>query len=160
MTPRRKRRLALAAVLVIGAAVATSLMLAAFRQNLVYFYTPTAVAKGKAPLGHEFRIGGLVAKGSVQRSNNSMDVRFRVTDTSHGVRVTYSGVLPDLFREGQGIVVDGRLNQQGVFVADRVLAKHDSKYMPPEAAEALKEAKASSGAGKKTTSYQAEAGKP
>jgi len=159
MTPRRKRRLALVAVLVLAAAVATSLMLAAFRQNLVYFYTPTAIAKGDAPIGHKFRIGGLVANGSVEHEPDSMDVRFRVTDTANGVPVVYSGVLPDLFREGQGIVVDGRLNSSGVFVADRVLAKHDENYMPPEAAEALKEAGASRSDGARM-SYKAAEAKP
>ncbi|MDX1610600.1 MAG: cytochrome c maturation protein CcmE [Halofilum sp. (in: g-proteobacteria)] len=140
MTPRRRRRLAFVGLLVVGVGVAAALLLTAFRENLVYFYTPTDVAEGKAPLDRKFRVGGLVADDSVQRADASLRVRFVVTDTAANVPVVYSGVLPDLFREGQGIVADGRLNGDGEFVAERVLAKHDENYMPPEAAEALQRA--------------------
>ncbi len=137
MTPRRKRRLAFAGVLMLGAGVATALVLNAFSENLVYFYSPSEVAQGEAPPERKFRIGGLVADGSVDQSSESLEVRFAVTDNAEVVPVVYEGVLPDLFREGQGIVADGRLNGDGTFVAERVLAKHDENYMPPEAAEAL-----------------------
>jgi len=140
MTPRRRKRLALAGVLLAGAAGATALLLSAFSENLVYFYTPTEVAQGKAPSDRKFRIGGLVADGSVARAEDSLTVHFVVTDRAQDVEVAYDGVLPDLFREGQGIVADGHLNTDGEFVADTVLAKHDENYMPPEAAEALKKA--------------------
>ena len=132
-------------MLVIGVGVAAALLLTAFRENLVYFYTPTDVANGEAPLDRKFRVGGLVADGSVQRADASLRVRFVVTDTAASVPVVYSGVLPDLFREGQGIVADGHLNGEGEFVAETVLAKHDENYMPPEAAEALKRAGAPHG---------------
>ncbi len=137
MTPRRKRRLAFAGVLVLGVGGATALVLNAFSENLVYFYSPSEVAGGEAPAARKFRIGGLVADDSVDQASDSLQVRFAVTDNTHAVPVVYKGVLPDLFREGQGIVADGRLNGDGTFVADRVLAKHDENYMPPEAAEAL-----------------------
>ncbi len=137
MTPRRKRRLAFAGVLLLGAAGATTLVLNAFSENLVYFYTPSEVSQGEAPDARKFRIGGLVADDSVDQAQESLQVRFEVTDNAHAVPVVYEGVLPDLFREGQGIVADGQLNGNGTFVAERVLAKHDENYMPPEAAEAL-----------------------
>ncbi|MEX0607614.1 MAG: cytochrome c maturation protein CcmE [Halofilum sp. (in: g-proteobacteria)] len=137
MTPRRKRRLAFAGVLVLGVAGATALVLNAFSENLVYFYSPSEVAQGEAPQARKFRIGGLVADGSVDQASESLEVRFTVTDNAEVVPVVYEGVLPDLFREGQGIVADGQLNGDGTFVAERVLAKHDEEYMPPEAAEAL-----------------------
>lgn len=145
MTPRRRRRLALVGVLVAGVSGAAVLLLTAFRENLVYFHTPTEIVNGDAPLDRRFRVGGLVADGSVQRADESLRVRFVVTDTAASVPVVYEGVLPDLFREGQGIVADGRLNGNGEFVADRVLAKHDENYMPPEAAEALERAGAPHG---------------
>jgi len=146
MTPRRRRRLALVCLLVAGLGAAGALLVTAFRENLVYFYTPTEVSNGEAPLARKFRVGGLVADGSVQRADESLRVRFVITDTAASVPVVYSGVLPDLFREGQGIVADGRLNDNGEFVAEQVLAKHDENYMPPEAAEALERAgKASDG---------------
>jgi cytochrome c-type biogenesis protein CcmE len=140
MTPRRRKRLALAGVLLAGASIATALLLTAFSENLVYFYTPTEVSQGEAPEDRRFRVGGLVADGSVERADESLKVRFVVTDRAQDVPVVYDGVLPDLFREGQGIVADGQLNERGIFVADTVLAKHDENYMPPEAAEALERA--------------------
>lgn len=140
MTPRRRKRLALVGLLVAGVGGSVALALAAFSENLVYFYTPTEVARGEAPQARTFRIGGLVEDGSVKRGEDSLRVRFAVTDRAETVPVVYEGVLPDLFREGQGIVADGQLGDGGVFRAERVLAKHDENYMPPEAAEALERA--------------------
>ena len=140
MTPRRKKRLGLAGLLLLGVAGAAALLLSAFSENLVYFYTPTEIARGEAPAARTFRVGGLVKEGSVERADDSLRVRFVITDTSADVPIRYEGVLPDLFREGQGIVADGRLGEAGLFIAERVLAKHDENYMPPEAAEALKRA--------------------
>jgi cytochrome c-type biogenesis protein CcmE len=136
VTPRRKRLLTVAGV-VLGVAAATALALKAFDNNLLYFYDPSQVASGQAPTGKVFRVGGMVTKGSVQRAPGSPEVRFVLTDFEHDVTVSYTGVLPDLFREGQGVVALGRLHE-GVFVADEVLAKHDEKYMPPEVGKSLK----------------------
>ena len=127
-------------VIVTGVAVATTLGLRAFQHNLLYYFTPSQVAAGDAHPGQRFRMGGLVALGSVQRMPGSMTVRFILTDMQHSVPVVYTGILPDLFREGQGIVVHGRLGKSGLFTADQVLAKHDSKYMPPEVAAAIQKA--------------------
>jgi cytochrome c-type biogenesis protein CcmE len=140
MTPKRKRRLALIAVLIVGAGSATALALYAFQQNLLYFYSPSQVSAGEAPPDRMFRIGGLVVDGSVERAADGMTVRFELTDNAQAVPVVYTGLLPDLFREGQGIVAHGRLNGDGVFRAEEVLAKHDENYMPPEVAASLKEA--------------------
>ena len=137
MTPRRRRMLAGVALIVLGAGAATALALKAFQENLLYFYSPTQVAGGEAPVNRPFRIGGLVQEGSVQRDPQSLAVRFVLTDTLHTVEVAYAGVLPDLFREGQGIVANGRLLPDGRFEASQVLAKHDENYMPPEVADAL-----------------------
>ena len=137
MTPRRKR-LAIAAGVLLALAAATALVLNAFRSNLVFFFTPTQVAAGEAPQQRPFRLGGLVRAGSVQREG--VQIRFVVTDTQREVPVTYNGLLPDHFKEGKGVVAQGTLGPDGVFVAREVLAKHDENYMPPEAAEALKRA--------------------
>ncbi|RMD70436.1 MAG: cytochrome c maturation protein CcmE [Gammaproteobacteria bacterium] len=137
MTPARKKRLWMVALILIGVGSAAALALNAFRENLLFFYSPTQVAQGEAPLGRMVRIGGLVKAGSVQREG--MTVRFVVTDNAHEIPVVYTGILPDLFREGQGIIAHGRL-ENGVFMATEVLAKHDENYMPPEVAEALKTA--------------------
>ncbi|QSA96066.1 cytochrome c maturation protein CcmE [Methylococcus sp. EFPC2] len=136
MTPRR-RRMVLVGLMVAGVAVAAFLGLTAFQKNLLYFYTPSQVAAGDAPSGYSFRVGGLVVQGSVKRGSG-VDVEFSVTDGAASVPVVYSGILPDLFREGQGIISIGQMNAQGVFVATEVLAKHDENYMPPEVGEALK----------------------
>ena len=136
MTPRRKRLLAVLAILG-GVGLATAVAIKAFDNNLSYFYDPSQVAAGQAPTGKQFRVGGMVTKGSVKRAPGSPEVRFVLTDFAHDVTVSYTGVLPDLFREGQGVVALGRL-QGGVFVADEVLAKHDEKYMPPEVGKSLK----------------------
>jgi len=140
MTPRRKKRLTLVGLVLLGVAGAAALFLTAFKENLVYFYSPTEVANGKAPVDRTFRIGGLVKEGSVERDQETLEARFVVTDTAHNVPIVYEGVLPDLFREGQGIVANGKLTEKGTFEAAEVLAKHDENYMPPEAAEALEKA--------------------
>ncbi len=137
MTPRRKR-LAIVGAVLLALAAATALVLNAFRSNLVFFFTPTQVAAGEAPQARPFRLGGLVREGSVKREG--VQIRFVVTDTRREVPVVYSGLLPDLFKEGKGVVAQGALGPDGVFVAREVLAKHDENYMPPEAAEALKRA--------------------
>ena len=137
MTPRRKR-IWLVSFILIGAASATALALNAFRENLLYFYSPSQIAAGEAPQDYKFRVGGLVVDGSVQRETDSLAVQFSLTDNAHVVPVVYTGILPDLFREGQGIVAMGKLGPDGMFVADEVLAKHDEEYMPPEVAESLK----------------------
>lgn len=139
---RRQRRMVMVLVLVGGVGLAVGLGLEAFRNNLLYFISPSQVVAGKAPVGRTFRLGGLVKKGSVHRKKGSLKVRFVLTDFAHKVTVVYDGVLPDLFREGQGIVASGRLNSHGVFVASEVLAKHDSTYMPPNVAAALKKGRA------------------
>jgi cytochrome c-type biogenesis protein CcmE len=134
MTPRR-RRLALVAGIAGAVGVAAALVLHAFNSNLVFFYSPSQIAANEAPAGRTFRLGGLVETGSVQRDGTR--VRFVVTDTRRAVPVRYEGILPDLFKEGKGVVAQGRLVQGGVFVAREVLARHDENYMPPEAGAAL-----------------------
>lgn len=140
MNPRRRKVLFTIIFIVIGAGAATALMLKAFQENLLYFYSPTQVQNGEAPAKRSFRIGGLVVDQSVERNPETLVVTFVLTDTLNEVTVTYEGILPDLFREGQGIVANGQLNQAGVFEATQVLAKHDENYMPPEVASALTEA--------------------
>lgn len=139
MTPTRKKRLIVAVLIVAGVSVAAFLGLRAFRGNVLYYFTPSQIAAGHAPLDQRFRVGGLVVKGSVERQPGSMTVHFKLTDLHDMVPVSYTGILPDLFREGQGIVAHGRLKADGTFVADEVLAKHDEKYMPPEVAAELKQ---------------------
>ena len=137
MTPRQKRMTLVASILV-GVSLAAWLGMQAFRGNVMFFFDPSQIAAGEAPAGERFRLGGMVEKGSVERTTGTLDIRFLVTDFKHTVRVKYSGILPDLFREGQGVVAHGRL-QDGTFVADEILAKHDEKYMPPEVARSLKD---------------------
>jgi cytochrome c-type biogenesis protein CcmE len=137
VTPRQ-RRTALVALIVCGVGLAGALALRAFRENVMFYFDPTKVAAGQVKTGQRFRLGGMVVKGSVQRQAGTLNVRFVVTDFAHSVPVTYSNVLPDLFKEGAGVVALGRINSSGVFVADEVLAKHDEKYMPPEVARSLK----------------------
>ena len=139
MKPRTKR-IALVIGGVAALAVATGLILSAFQQNLVFFFTPSQVAAKEAPQGKTFRIGGMVEKGSVKRGEDGLTVKFLVTDTAKSIPVVYRGALPDLFREGKGVVAQGRVGPDGVFAASEVLAKHDENYMPPEAAEAVKKA--------------------
>jgi len=139
LKPRTRRALWIVGGLA-ALGVAATLVLNAFRSNLVFFFTPSQVASHEAPEGRAFRIGGLVEAGSVVHERDALTVRFRVTDTAKTIPVVYSGILPDLFREGKGVVAEGRLGPDGVFHASQVLAKHDENYMPPEAAEALAKA--------------------
>ena len=136
MTKRQQRMVAVA-VLVLGVGAAAALGVTAFRQNMMYFQTPSDLAAGKAPAGAKLRLGGLVEKGSVTRGDG-LTVKFRMADCTQAVDVRFDGILPDLFREGQGIVATGRLAPDGAFVAEEVLAKHDENYMPPDLAESLK----------------------
>lgn len=139
MKPRHKRlTLIVAGLVLLGGAVA--LILSAFQENLVFFHTPTEVVEGKAPVGRSFRIGGLVEGGSIQRAADGITVNFVVTDTAKSIPVSYKGPLPDLFKEGKGAVVQGKLGSDGLFVASEVLAKHDENYMPPEAQHAVDQA--------------------
>ena len=139
MKPRHKRiALIVAGLAILG--IAVTLVLSAFRSNLVFFFTPTQVVEHEAPQGRNFRIGGLVEKGSVKRQPDGVTVRFVVTDTAKSVPVTFKGILPDLFKEGKGVVAQGKLGTDGVFAASEVLAKHDENYMPPEAADAVERA--------------------
>ena len=139
MKPRTRRALWIAGGLA-GLGIATALVLNAFQSNLVFFFTPTQVASNEAPKDRSFRVGGLVEAGSVAREKDGLTVKFRVTDTARTIPVVYTGILPDLFREGKGVVAQGRLGPDGTFRASEVLAKHDENYMPPEAADALKKA--------------------
>ncbi|HLY53065.1 MAG TPA: cytochrome c maturation protein CcmE [Steroidobacteraceae bacterium] len=146
MTPRR-RRMALVIGIVAGVSIAGALALSAFRKNVAFFFDPSEVVEGKVPPGEEFRLGGMVTAGSLQRVPGSLEVHFRVTDFSHEVPVTYDHVLPDLFREGAGVVAHGHMSADGTFIADEVLAKHDEKYMPPAVARSLKRHRGESRAG-------------
>ena len=139
MRPRHKRIAIIAAGLGV-LALASALVLNAFRSNLVFFFSPSQVMANEAPRGKAFRIGGLVESGSVKRADDGLTVRFKVTDTAHTVVVVYTGILPDLFKEGKGVVAQGRLGADGVFAATEVLAKHDENYMPPDAAHAIEQA--------------------
>ncbi len=139
---KRSRRKVLILAVVFGVAMAAVLGLTAFEENLLYFYSPTQVKAGEAPQTHSFRVGGLVVDGSVKRAPDSLMVQFDVTDNVESMTIEYTGILPDLFREGQGIVAMGSFGAGGNFVADEVLAKHDENYMPPEVADALKAAEA------------------
>lgn len=137
MNPVRKKRLFIVLAILAGVGIAVALALSALQQNINLFYTPSQIAAGEAPEGTRIRAGGLVEEGSVKRTNDSLSVAFRVTDGAQAITITYQGILPDLFREGQGIVALGRVNADGVLVADEVLAKHDENYMPPEVTQAL-----------------------
>ena len=139
MTSRRKR-IFIVSFILIGISIAATLILTAFKENLMYFYSPTEIANGEAPKVRAFRIGGLVLTDSVKRSPNNLKVNFVLTDTVNEIKVIYDGILPDLFREGQGIVANGKMKSDNIFVADQVLAKHDENYMPPEVAKALEDA--------------------
>ncbi|WP_306573450.1 cytochrome c maturation protein CcmE [Parasutterella excrementihominis] len=139
MNSTQKKRLGLIAGGLIICGAAAALVFNAFEENLVFFFSPSQVAAHEAPEGRAFRIGGFVQEGSVQRQKDGVTVRFEVTDTAHTVPVTYKGSLPDLFKEGKGVVAQGKL-QNGVFVADQVLSKHDENYMPPEAEKAVQDA--------------------
>ncbi|RCV90268.1 cytochrome c maturation protein CcmE [Billgrantia montanilacus] len=140
MTPKRKQKLYVILGLVALAAIAVGLTLYALRANINLFFSPIEIAAGDAPYERQIRAGGMVKEGSVSRNPDSLDVEFTVTDYVEDLRVSYSGILPDLFREGQGVVVVGQLKQDGMFRADQVLARHDENYMPPEVADALEAA--------------------
>ena len=140
MKPRHKR-FALILVALAALSAATSLVLNAFQSNLVFFLSPSEVLANKAPLDKSFRIGGMVEQGSLKRSMDGLTVEFLVTDTVKTVPVRYTGILPDLFKEGKGVVAQGKLGAEGVFNADQVLAKHDENYMPPDAAHAIEQAR-------------------
>ncbi|HKJ54162.1 MAG TPA: cytochrome c maturation protein CcmE [Gammaproteobacteria bacterium] len=139
MTPARKKRLALVALMIVGVAVGVGFALNSLNQSIMFFLTPSEVLAGDAPSDRLFRVGGMVVKGSVSRPGDGLTVQFDLTDNEKQVTVRYTGILPDLFREGQGIIANGRLDGSGRFVAEEVLAKHDENYMPPELAGMHKE---------------------
>ncbi len=142
MKPKRRQRLVLVGLLVAGVGIAVSLALLALQENINLFFSPSQVVTGEAPVGSPFRLGGMVVDGSVSRAGESLEIRFDLTDTANTVTVAYTGILPDLFREGQGIVAQGSVDGNGLFTATQVLAKHDETYMPPEVIDALDKAKA------------------
>lgn len=139
MNPTRRKRLLIVLAIVVGVGAAVGLALFALQQNINLFYTPTQIANGEAPKNTRIRAGGLVEKGSLVRDTQTLAVSFRVTDGVQSITIQYQGILPDLFREGQGIVALGRISPTGQLVADEVLAKHDEKYMPPEVTKALED---------------------
>lgn len=141
MHPLRRQRLLIVLFIVLAAGIAVALLGYALRQNINLFYPPSAIAAGEAPVGRDIRAGGMVLEGSIERAPDSLLVSFIVTDYQANVPVRYTGILPDLFSEGEGVVVAGQLDDEGVFQATQVLAKHDENYMPPEVSEALKNAK-------------------
>lgn len=142
MKKRHKRIIFICAGLA-AIGLAAWLVLGAFRDNLVFFFSPTEVAAKQAPVDKTFRIGGLVEKDSLKRDPDGLTIRFTVTDTAHSIPVVYKGIIPDLFKEGRGCVAQGRVSSDGVFYADQIMAKHDENYMPPEAGQAIDKAKAS-----------------
>ena len=138
---RRHKRIAFIVIALVSLSVAAFLVLSAFQNNLVFFFSPTQVAAKEAPIDRTFRIGGLVQEGTLKREADGLTVHFTVTDTAQSIPVVYKGILPDLFKEGRGCVAQGKLTADGVFQAEQVLAKHDENYMPPEAGEAIDKAK-------------------
>ncbi|MFN2577316.1 MAG: cytochrome c maturation protein CcmE [Pyrinomonadaceae bacterium] len=138
---RRHKRIIFIVCSLAALGLAAWLVLAAFKDNLVFFFSPTQIATKEAPVGKTFRIGGLVENGSMTRDNDGLTIRFTVTDTANTIPVVYKGILPDLFKEGRGCVAQGKVGPDGVFYADQIMAKHDENYMPPEAARALDQAK-------------------
>lgn len=140
MHPQRKQKLFIILFMLGGIALAVTLMLVALKENINLFYTPTQIAAGEAPVNRTIRAGGMVVEGSVSRAKDGLTVQFDVTDGKDVVTIQYEGILPDLFREGQGIVALGQINENNMFVASEVLAKHDENYMPPEVADALEKA--------------------
>jgi cytochrome c-type biogenesis protein CcmE len=156
MKPRKKRFVFIAVALA-GIAVAVGLVLYALRGNVNLYFTPTQVYNNEVPSGRSFRIGGLVEEGSVKREKDGLTVNFVITDTHKSIPVVYKGILPDLFKEGKGVVAQGKVASNGVMLADEVLAKHDENYMPPEAADALKKAKAENAADKASAALEAKA---
>jgi len=138
---KRHKRIVFIVCSLAALGLATWLVLGAFRNNLVFFFSPTQVSAKEAPVGRTFRIGGLVQEGSLKRDTDGLTIRFSVTDTANTLPVVYKGILPDLFKEGRGCVAQGKVGPDGVFYADQIMAKHDENYMPPEAARALDQAK-------------------
>lgn len=138
MLPIRKQRLWFVIILITSVTIALFLILYALQQNINFFYSPSQIMQGDAPIGHIVRVGGLVQKGSVHHVGQSLQVTFKLTDNKKSILVDYSGILPTLFREGQGIIVEGIINAQGIFIAQQVLAKHDANYMPRDVASSLK----------------------
>ena len=138
---RRHKRIAFIVVALASLSVAAYLVAGAFRNNLVFFFSPTQVAAKEAPVNRTFRIGGLVQEGTIKREPDGLTVHFTVTDTAQSIPVVYKGILPDLFKEGRGCVAQGKLSGDGVFQAEQVLAKHDENYMPPEAGQAIDKAR-------------------
>ena len=145
MHPKRKQRLIVALVIVVLSSVTIGLIIYALRGNINLFSSPSEVAAGEAPIDRQIRVGGMVVEGSIQRASDRLETRFDVTDFVHSVTVTYNGILPDLFAEGEGVVATGKLGANGVVTASEVLAKHDENYMPPEVAEAIEKANAKGG---------------
>ncbi len=138
MSPKQKQRFIVVGLMLVGLGTGVSLVLMALNENINLFYTPSQVVAGEVPDGEHFRIGGMVTNGSLEKVGGALTVNFKLNDSVKEVQLEYSGILPDLFREGQGIVAEGKLNEEGVFIADQVLAKHDENYMPPEVEHALK----------------------
>jgi cytochrome c-type biogenesis protein CcmE len=138
---RRHKRIAFVVAGLAALGIATALVLNAFQNNLVFFFSPTQVASKEAPTGRTFRVGGLVENGSIKRDTDGLTVRFKVTDTAKSIPVVFKGILPDLFKEGRGCVAQGKVGEDGIFYADQVLAKHDENYMPPQAGDAIDKAK-------------------
>lgn len=138
---RRHKKFAIILTAVIGVSVAALLIMDAFQDNMVFFYSPSDVYAGKSPVNKTFRLGGMVEKGSIKKSTKTLKVEFIVTDNNKKIPVSYVGILPDLFREGQGVITQGKLDDDYMFTASEVLAKHDENYMPPEVADAMKRAK-------------------
>lgn len=138
MTAARRKRMLLVVLMLAGVAIATGFILKAFNENLIFFFSVSDVVNGKAPANKDFRLGGMVVNGSVNREPGVLAVNFDLTDNAQVITVYYNGILPDLFREGQGIITKGKMRNDGVFVAAEVLAKHDENYMPPEVAESMK----------------------
>ena len=140
MTPKRKQRLLLVLLLLAGISLAVTFATLALKENMNLFYSTTQITNGEAPVDRTFRLGGMVVDGSVKRKEGDITVQFNLTDTASEVEVRFSGILPDLFREGQGIVAQGKLSNSGIFMASEVLAKHDENYMPPEITESIERA--------------------
>ncbi len=140
MTPKRRQRLTIALIIVLGTSLIVGLVMYALKQNINLFYSTTQIVNGEAPKDARIRVGGMVLKGTLERDSNSLHISFWITDTAQKIKVEYTGILPDLFREGQGIIAQGKLDANGVFQADEVLAKHDENYMPPEVSESMKKA--------------------
>ena len=139
MTPKRKKRLMITLLILLGVAAATALMMSAFRENILYYKSPSDIAEGNFPQQRNFRIGGMVKEGTFHKAGDSLKVDFVITDYAREVPVHYEGILPDLFREGQGVIAIGRMGPDGTFKAEEILAKHDENYMPPEVAASLKQ---------------------